>query len=217
MIARAVRRAVAPRRRAVACRRPRIGGRPAPAPTDARTGDSSAWTRASTRSCPPVRGWRRSWTTTAGPRGRSGCGTAGICSSPTSSRIGSIAGRRARASASSSSPAATPARRRSPVAEPGSNGLAIDDAGPARLRPARRPPDQPAGSTTAGSCRWSSATRASGSTAPTTSSSPLRASSTSPTRHSDCRRRSTIPGRSSPSKGLSPAAGRHAGRCSPMS
>ena len=55
-------------------------------------------------------------------------------------------------------------------AEPGCNGLILDPQGPADLLRARRPARVAAGDQTAASERWPTATKANGSTAPTTSS-----------------------------------------------
>ena len=141
---------------------------------------SSGWTRRWTRWSRPTRAprcWRKG---TSGPRDR--CGRAARCCSPTSPTTSSGAGTRAKASREFLRPSGyTGSVPRG--GEPGSNGLAVDGAGPPVPVPARRSPDRAPGGATARRSRPSpTSSTASASTAPTTWSCARTATSTSPIR-----------------------------------
>ena len=98
--------------------------------------------------------------------------------------------------------------------EPGTNGLTFDAARPAGRLPARRSPGR-RGARTGRGRRWPTSTRASASTAPTTSSSTRPARSTSPIRRTACPSAGTTRRRNCPSRASIAAPPTARSRCSP--
>ena len=159
--------------------------RTAPATPHPRAGHHAGSIHDSTGWFPLTLGSRRSSTTTAGQRDRSGSGTVGTCCSRTWSRIGSTDGRRAKAKASLSIRAAMPARQRSRGLSRGRTvSRWIPRAGWSSRSTATAA--SAGASRTVAPSRSSSATRAGGSTARTTWCSARMGISTSPIRRSGC-------------------------------